>query len=298
MLEDLDSADEITTQVDRLLRDADAYGRFPTPVDDIVAAAKLVQADDYVLDEKLISKLPASMRTILRGAKNKIQGLVDRRARVVHISPSIDNEGKRRFVMMHETTHDILPYQRDLLYADDHETLSPATNRLFEREANQGAAELLFQRTRFAKDAADSEISIDAIWGLASRYGSSFHAAFRRYAETYPGAVAAIVLDRTSIADDPPTWVRQECMATKAWTARFGTDQWPVRMSTLRFPFLAALAFPSLGKVEITDASGDAVAVRVDACQNGYKNFVLLWVPPRRRILPRRKIQVSQFAGI
>ncbi len=31
----------VRTQADRLLREAAAYGRFPTPVKDIVAAAKL-----------------------------------------------------------------------------------------------------------------------------------------------------------------------------------------------------------------------------------------------------------------
>ena len=39
VLSDLEAADDISRRVDRLLRAADAYGRFPTPVDDIVAAA-------------------------------------------------------------------------------------------------------------------------------------------------------------------------------------------------------------------------------------------------------------------
>ena len=96
-------------------------------------------------------------------------GIIDRRARVIHVSPAIDHEGKRRFVKMHETAHHILPHQQDLLYAEDHETLSPATNRLFEREANQGAAELLFQRGGFARDAADLKVSVAAIWQLAGQ---------------------------------------------------------------------------------------------------------------------------------
>lgn len=123
MLGDLDSADDISRRVDRLLRKADAYGRFPRPVDDIVAAAQLTYADDYVLDESAIRKAPAYLRGLLRSARNKIQGLVDRRARVVHISPAIEHSGKRRFVTLHETTHQILPHQHDLLYADDRETL-------------------------------------------------------------------------------------------------------------------------------------------------------------------------------
>ncbi len=290
MANELESAEEINKRVDRLLRAADACGRFPTPVEDIVKAAELQSADDYVLDESLIQKAPAYLRRLLRSAKDKIQGLVDRRARVIHISPLIENEGKRRFVTLHETTHHILPHQRDLLYADDHETLSRGTNRLFEREANQGAAELLFQRTRFTADAADTEISIAAIWALTERYGSSFHSAVRRYAETHPGAVAAIVLERTPRLSDPPTWARQECMTTSTWNARFGSATWPQMMNANTYPFLAALTVPALNQVDLTDLSGAPVNVRVEAYQTPYRSFVLLWIPQRRRLLPRRQV--------
>ena len=121
MLEDLEAADEISNQADRLLRAASAYGRFPTPVDDLIRASQLSEADDYVLDESLISKAPAYLRALLRSARHKIHGIIDRRARVIHVSPAIDHEGKRRFVKMHETAHHILPHQQDLLYAEDHE---------------------------------------------------------------------------------------------------------------------------------------------------------------------------------
>jgi hypothetical protein len=42
MLRDLEAADEISGQADRLLRAAVAYGRFPTPVADLVRASQLV----------------------------------------------------------------------------------------------------------------------------------------------------------------------------------------------------------------------------------------------------------------
>ncbi len=294
MPNNLDSAEEIATRVDRLLRAADAYDRFPTPVEDIVAAAELGHADDYVLDDSLISKAPAYLRSLLRSAKHKIQGLVDRRARVIHISPHIDHDGKRRFVTLHETIHHILPHQQDLLYADDHETLSPSTNRLFEQEANQGAAELLFQRTRFTQDATDAEISIAAIWDLTHRYGSSFHAAVRRYAETHPGAVAAIVLERTPRSTDPHIWARQEVMTTSAWAERFGPALWPRMMNAIRYPFLAALAVPALEQASLADIGGAIVTVRVETYQTPYNSFVLLWIPQRRRLIPRRKIIIAQ----
>lgn len=288
MLRDLEAADEISGQVDRLLRRADAYGRFPTPVEDIVSAAALSQADEYVLDDSSIAKAPAYLRGLLLSAKQKIQGLVDRRERVVHISPTIDHQGKRRFVILHETTHDILPHQQDLLYADDNETLSPATKRLFEQEANQGAAELLFQRDRFRRDADDLEISTAAVWDLSTRYGSSFHAALRRYAETSSSAIAAIVLERTPRRADPPTWRRQETMTTTVWSTRFGKPSWPRSMDATRYSFLAALDIQGLEHATLVDAAGNAVKVRIDTCQTPYNSFVLLWVPKRRLVRPRR----------
>lgn len=276
--------------VDRLLRSADAYGRFPTPVEDIVAAAKLTHAPDYVLDDSLINKAPAWMRQKLRSAKHKIQGLVDRRARVVHIAPAIENEGKRRFVTLHETVHASTPHQQDLLYADDHETLSLATNRLFEREANFGAAELLFQRELFTSDARELEISTATIWLLAERYGSSFHAALRRYAETHQAAAAAIVLGRTPSTGNPARWHREEVMATSSWTEQFGAPAWPRSMSALAYPFLAALEHVELDCVPLTNVRGERVEVRVDTCQTPYKSFVVLWVPTKARL--RKPLQV------
>lgn len=291
-MKELEAAREIHERVDRLLRSADAYGRFPTPVDDLVSAAKLSQADDYVLDDSLIDKAPRYLRHLLRSAKNKIQGLVDRRSRVIHISPSIDHDGKRRFIKLHEIVHDIMPHQQDLLYADDNETLAASTKRLFEREANQGAAELLFQRDAFARDADDFQISVSSVWTLANRYGSSFHAALRRYGEQHPGAVATLVLERKPISADPPTWRRQETSTTPKWDARMGPAAWPRHMDSSKFPFLAALDFSDLDAIRLPDVHGDTIDVRVDTFQSPYNNFVLLWLPPKRRLVPRRKSNV------
>jgi len=286
----LESAGTIEAVATKLLRNADAYGRLPTPVDDIVAAAKLTMADDYVLSESMISRAPAWMREKLRSIQHKTLGLVDRRERVVHVDPGIEHEGKRRFVTFHEVIHDAAPHQKDLLYADDLESLSPATRRLFEREANFGAAELLFQREFFAREVRDLAVSTDTVWHLADRYGASFHATLRRYAEMHPQPVAAIVLGRTPLAANPLRWKREEYMATPAWTERFGAPMWPHVMSELDYPFLSAVQLEGLNEAPLSGKSGDQQIVRVDTCTNTYKKFVLLWVPKKTRL--RRPIRV------
>jgi uncharacterized protein DUF955 len=289
---ELESAGEINSRVDRLLRAADAYGRFPTPVEDIIEAAELTEADDYVLDESFIKKAPAYLHKLLRSAKQKIQGLVDRRARVVHVSPDIEHEGKKRFVKLHETVHHITPHQQDLLYADDHETLARSTYRLFEREANHGAAELLFQRDTFARDAADLEISTATVWLLGERYGSSFHAALHRYAEVHPGIVAAVVLERTPRSSSPPTWRHEEILSSTEWNERFGQPTWPTMMRADKFPFLAVLDYAGVDETTMRNLNGEPEIVKVDKCQTPYKSFILLWVP-QRRLRRLRRVKVA-----
>lgn len=293
MLEDLPAADEITKQVDRLLREADAFGRYPTPVEDLVAAARLQRSDDYVLDESLISKAPLAIRALLRSARNKIQGLLDRRARVIHVSPTIDNEGKHRFVELHETAHAIIPHQRDLLYADDNETLSPSTRLMFEREANQAAAELLFQRKDFAQTAAQFEISLDTVRYLAQHYGSSFHAALRRYAETHNKALAVLVLEAAPEQTNPPTWRRREAVASPTWIARFGQPKYPALMSPTRYSFLAGLDGVQLQQHSLPDKQGGLTPVTVETTQTPYSSFVMLAVPTGFMHLPKRRIIVA-----
>jgi hypothetical protein len=64
-------------------------------------------------------------------------------------------------------------------------------------------------------------------------------------------------------------------------------------MNAHTYPFLTALAVPELEQVSLTDISGTPVTVRVDAYQTPYRSFVLLWIPQRRRLLPRRKILIA-----
>jgi hypothetical protein len=60
------------------LRDASALGRFPTPIDDIMAAAKLTVVDDEVLNESMLrqfmNKAKSGIATI-KSALSKVLGL-------------------------------------------------------------------------------------------------------------------------------------------------------------------------------------------------------------------------------
>ncbi|MFC7571459.1 ImmA/IrrE family metallo-endopeptidase [Klenkia terrae] len=185
----------IDAHVDDLLRAADAYGRFPTPVNDIIEAAGLVEVPNHELDHAVLAQMPPEQRALVVQALPQLEGMLDRQARTLCVTDLVTNENRRRFVKLHEVVHGALPHQQALIYADNAETLSPSTRLMFEREANYGAAHLLFQRAAFAAEARSLSLSVASVQVLAARYGSSIHAAFRRYAETHDRAVLVLRLD-------------------------------------------------------------------------------------------------------
>src|SRR5207249_1308481 len=153
----------VRKSADLLLRKAGAYGRFPTPIQDLVAAAKLEVARENALDTvflgNLYRSLPNSMKLFpdtLKRAMGKVLGVLDRRARTIHLDPGVHPK-RRVFLSLHETAHDALHWQRKTyaLLEDSENELDPETKDQFEREANCFASDVLFQLDGFARDAAD-----------------------------------------------------------------------------------------------------------------------------------------------
>jgi hypothetical protein len=300
MLEDLDSAGEISRLTDRLLRAADGYDRFPTPVGDILAARDLTEAEHSLLSPQMIAQAPKHLRAALRRVSAKAHALLDRREREVHINPETDLAGQRAFKRLHEASHDLFEWQRIdggehvEGFADDQFTLSPATHILFEQEANQGAAELLFQRDRFQKMAAEYSVGIAAVEELAAKFGSSRHAAFRRYVETHKRPIAGVVLGPGPTSREPLTFRRREAVCSKAWRERFEDPGcWPRHLQVKPYGFLEearrcdALGPPD-GEWTWVDRNLEPVKLRVEAFSNSYRTFVLIWVPARELFKRRR----------
>lgn len=302
MLEDLPSHDDIARLTDRLLRQADAYGRLPTPVADILAAAELVEAPQTFLSTSSIAGAPAHLRGILSRISGKVHAVLDRRTREVHVNPATDLAGQRAFKRLHETSHDLFTWQHvddgHNGFGDDLWTLSPKTHILFEREANQGAAELLFQRDRFASIASDYGVSSGAVIELAERFGSSIHAAFRRYVETHRGAVAGVVLGPRPCQREPLGFARKEAICSDSWRTRFeDPNVWPRVLRADPFAFVdqarACAGFgPLTGEWRYVDRNNEMKTLKVEAMSNTYRTFVLVWLPQRERF-KRRRILVN-----
>jgi IrrE N-terminal-like domain len=300
VLEDLEGAPKIIAATERLLAIADARGRLPTPVNDIVAAARLTEPAQSLLSDDAIYEAPKHLRDKIAKLKGKVRAVLDRRTKEVHVHPDIHIIGQRNFNRLHETSHGIFDWQTELAYADDTYTLTWAPehraelDRQWEQEANQGAAELLFQRNLLAEMAADERIGFASIVDLSERFGASIHATFRRVVETHRGAVAGVVVSESPTISSPVTYRRFEAMHSGRWGERFGpANDWPKFLPVPSYPFLEQLQSQfqvPTGHIELTwpDVNGGPVPIHAEYFNNSYRILILLWVPQRELLKPRR----------
>lgn len=103
---------------------------------------------------------------------------------------------RSRFSVFHEIGHFSLPEHRDRLFLDTDDTLSWWTKSRLEREANQFAANLLFQGNRFTEETLDRPLSARTVHELVPRYGASYESGMRRYVERHVLPCAVIVYDK------------------------------------------------------------------------------------------------------
>ena len=178
----------VLRHADQLLREASAIGRFPTPIDDLLAAAKLTVVDDEVLSEgswRNSSRKPRPPSATIKSALSKVLGLFEANDRFVVIDK---NAPKPRvpFIKLHEAGHGTMPHQSKLykIMHDCKKTLEPDIADLFEREANVFASEVLFQGDAFSQEAHAQSFGIKVPMRLAKKYGGSNYATFRRYVIT------------------------------------------------------------------------------------------------------------------
>ena len=144
----------------QLLDRADAWNRFPAPIDDILTAAKVGIVPTNAFDpDAILSYLKAkTVGTTVRikSAISKVFGLYDAGETVIHIDNSVV-ESKQTFLKLHETGHHDMPTHRKMfrIFQDCKRTLEPEVADQFEREANNYARFVLFKGNTFAKQAAD-----------------------------------------------------------------------------------------------------------------------------------------------
>lgn len=190
----------------KLLDRASAWDRFPTPIDDILAAAKLRVAPTSMFDPArilaFVKTKTAEAAHRIKSAISKVFGLYDGDELVIHIDDKV-GESKQNFLKLHETGHHENPKHRKLFrfFQDCEKTLAPETADLFEREANNFARFALFQGDTYAKYAADCKFEIKTPMKLAAKFGASVYASAREFARTNQKACVVYVLEPIELVE-------------------------------------------------------------------------------------------------
>jgi hypothetical protein len=190
----------------KLLHKGEAWGRYPTPVSDVMEAAQLKVASMSIFDhgalEHYIKQAGEAAGRLVRLALDKVLGIFDVQADIVHIDPSVSVE-KQTFLKFHEAGHKEIPHQRGLykFIQDCSKHLRPETADLFEREANTFASIVLFQNDGFARETADYEFGIKVPMKHGRKYGASVYASIREYVRRNTRACAVIVFEPTQACD-------------------------------------------------------------------------------------------------
>ena len=198
----LDPADlrAVEEQARNLLDRADAWKRFPVPVDDILLAAKVELAPTNAFSAPAIISYLVGRATdasaLIKSAISKVFGLYDAAEAVIHVDSTVV-AAKQTFLKLHETGHHNIPTHRKMFrfFQDCSKTLDPDIADQFEREANNFARFLLFKGSTYSEHAADFPFEIKTPMKLAKKFGASVYASAREFARTNHRACAVLALN-------------------------------------------------------------------------------------------------------
>ncbi|GIK49904.1 MAG: hypothetical protein BroJett013_26010 [Alphaproteobacteria bacterium] len=280
--EDLQIIEERARQ---LLNRADAWERFPVPIDDLLAAANVRLASHSVFDAAnvmayLKGKAETAAATI-KSAIAKVFGIYDAGENLIHIDETV-GPSKQIFLKLHETGHHDIPTHKKLFrfFQDCEKTLAPEIADRFEREANNFARFALFKGDAFAQYAADCVFEIKTPITLAKKFGASVYAAAREFARTNARACVVYVLEPIEFVQGcgARALVRR-IEASPSFKTQFGvpTDTVITLDHALGrvLPINKKMSRPS--QVTITDKNGTRHSCLAEAFATKYNVFILLY---------------------
>ena len=276
----------------QMLHRADAWDRFPVPVDDILEAARLKVASKNMFDPAVILSYlktkAADAEHKFKKAVSKVLGIYDAGESIIHIDNSVVIS-KQNFLKLHETGHHDIPTHRKIFrfFQDCEKTLSPDTADQFEREANNFARYILFKGNTFRECAADHDFGIKTPINLAKRFGASLYASAREYARSNERACAVFILERIQFL--PGSGAQADVRRVEAssrFIEEFGlpSDQvinqnhflWNV------IPIRKKMTYPT--SVRIQDKNGQVHECFAEAFDTTYNILVLLY--PVKKLSP------------
>lgn len=276
---------KVKREAERMLAEADALGRFPTPISDILATAGVEVAPAEELDESFLNwirKKAGGTGATLKRALSKVLGLFDAKSRLIFVDRTV-LAVKQAFIKLHETGHAVLPWQKDIygVIEDCEKTLSPEISDLFDREANVFASEVLFQVDSFIQEASDHEFGILIPVRLSSKYGASIYASIRQYVSKNLGACVVLIFD-------PPLPMEGEGFAaslrrvvsSSLFREQVGNLVWPEIVSPgdeigAMIP-VGGRKMSGKREIQLTDRDGRRHECIAEAFTQGHQVFVLI----------------------
>jgi hypothetical protein len=287
----------IRAQARRALNEAGGFGRFPTNVANIMAAAKVTEVEEDVLNEVgFLARMRKKAGAAIKSAFSKVLGLFDAPSALIFIDRTMKMV-KQTFVRLHESAHAFLPWQRPLyaVVEDCEQTLAPDVAELFDREANVFAAEVLFQLDTFADEAEGKPFEIFTPVNLSKKYGASVYASIRQYVSKNHRTCAVLVLNPPElIAGIGFRSTLRRVVASKTFLEQFSHCAWPDQFT----PDDRIGALIPMGKrrasgkrtLELADANGECHECVVEAFTQTKQVFILICVT---EALTRRTVLLS-----
>lgn len=195
----------IRKEAERALREASVLGVLPTPVEAVMAVARVKEVEEDVLNPSFAAKLISKAEKaghVVRRALSKVIGLFHASDGLVFIDHTLMLV-RKRFVRLHEAAHGFLPWQRPMyaVVEDCEKSLDPETAVLFDREANMFASEVLFQLDTFREMAEAEPFSIWTPVKLAPKFNASLYASIRQYVAKSSRACAVVVLNMPELEE-------------------------------------------------------------------------------------------------
>ena len=297
---ELDDLRVVEERARRLLDNADAWDRFPIPIDDILDAAKVKIAPINAFD-------PASLMAYLKGkvehvstrvksAIAKTRGLYDAGEGLIHIDSTVI-EVKQTFLKLHETGHHDMPTHRKMyrFFQDCDKTLAPEIADQFEREANNFARYVLFKGNTYAEYASDCVFELRTPIDLSKKFGSSIYASIREFVRTNQRACIVYVLEPIDCEDGGVRAPVRRIVPSPAFMSQFGmpTDK------VITLDHFLGSALPIGRKmtrpleVFITDKNGMQHECIAEAFDTTYNIFILIY--PIKALSAKTVVMPSGF---
>jgi Zn-dependent peptidase ImmA (M78 family) len=290
----LPAGDDIEKIARNILVSSKAWGRFPTPIEDIVTFTNLQLSKGIDLSKVEPDFFTSSFATLKR-ALSKVVGMVDLRQKIIYLDQS-QNRNRKNFVTLHEVGHEALSWQSEMKeFLDDDESLDPETEEVFEREASFFASASLFQLEIFEDEAAKLPLSIKSPQVLGKKFGGSVHASIRRYVERCPKRCAVLVLHKPVTNGSFVVPIR-DCFQSKAFTNEFGEIVWGDSQLDMGWSFVKDIRFNRRmhedGQTVVALSSGEKLTFSYHFFNSGHNTFVLLFplgeiIKSRTIILPK-----------